>query len=451
MFKSLIKKLEEENLPSNGSAIRDSIRDAGQAMMRQVKDKIEAAASGSSSTAGSAASSRTPSLIDITPDPLPAASPPPEQHLLAELSITKRERDGLLLRNSQLNNLISQMKAELSEERNLRRRLEEEYKRPNEEILVNIMLEKGVQTDPVPEIVVTPADVEQAALDREDRDNLMLRNAELSNSIETLRRQVSEDQAERKEIEEELHHLKSQLLQKETQLRQELAEERQRQKPVQEVISLKDHQEVVQKLEETISDKNKTIKLQLQRITDIKKSIQRGDVPPGTSSSSSANHNNNSSSFHPAAASAAGYFSDNESSRTASPSFRRETHSPPATLDIVTHTSIPGSDPNDHAATTLHVNFEYLRNVVFKFITSSEYESQKQLVKAIATLLQFTEQEEHSVRETLEWRASWFSSLPLVGPNLKPVAAAATPSSGKAVPAAVTHRRKDQRSGPRTS
>ena len=450
MFKSLIKKLEEENLPSNGSTIRDSIRDAGQAVMRQVKDKIEAAASGSSSTAGSAASSRTPSLIDFATDHLPATSPQPDQHLLSELSITKRERDGLLLRNSQLNNLISQMKAELSEERNLRRKLEDEYKHPNNEIVVNIMLERGSQTDAPPDIVVTPADVEQAAEDRVERDSLMLRNAELSNSIEKLKREVSEDMAERKEIEEELQHLKSQLLQKETQLMQELAERQQRQKqqPDQEVVSLKEHQDVVQKLEETISDKNKTIKLQLQRITDIKKSIQRGDVPPGTSSCPSNHNNNASSSFHPASAS--GYFSDNESSRTVSPAFRRESHSPPATLDIASHTSIPGSEPNDHVATTLHVNFEYLRNVVFKFITSSEYESQKQLVKAIATLLQFTEQEEHSVRETLEWRASWYSSLPLVGPNLKPAASA--PSLKSAPPASTHHRMDHHRSAdPRSS
>ena len=220
---------------------------------------------------------------------------------------------------------------------------------------------------------------------------------------------------------------------KEAQLRRELEEERQRQEQLhqqqqspQEVISLKEHQEVVQKLEETISDKNKTIKLQLQRITDIKKSIQRGDVPLG-SSSSSLNHNNNASSSGSAAA-LTGYLSDNDGSRTASPSFRRETHSPPATLDVASHTNMlghaasaaDGGGSSDHASTTLSVNFEYLKNVVFKFITSSEYESQKQLVKAISTLLQFTDQEENSVRETLEWRASWLSSLPLVGPNLKP-------------------------------
>ena len=450
MFKSLIKKLEEENLPTNGTAIRESIRDAGQAVMKQVREKVEAVSSASSS----ATSSRAQSLIDFTADPLPASSPPPDQALVSELGVVKRERDGLLLRNGQLNNLISQMKAELAEERNLRHSLEEEYKRPNEEIPFKVLLEKGVQT----EAVAAAADAASAEEEEEvtaaelsrERDQLLLRNAELSNSIETLKRQLNEDHSERKEIEDELRQLRAQLLAKEAQLLQELEQEKERQRqqaPAQEVISRKEHDEVVQRLEETINEKSKTIRLQLQRISDIKKSIQRGDFPPVPS----LNHNNNASSFHAStAASAAGYFSDNETSRTASPSLRRDTQSPPATLDLASHTNMTPADPgSDHASTTLNVNFEYLKNVVFKFITSSEYESQKQLVKAISTLLQFSEQEEHSVRETLEWRASWLSSLPLVGPNLKPHATSA-PASLKGAPAAASHSKHTRRE-PRNS
>lgn len=217
-------------------------------------------------------------------------------------------------------------------------------------------------------------------------------------------------------------------------------------KPVIETIPLKEHKEVVQKLEDTISEKNKTIKLQLQRITDIKKSIERGDIPVGvcptsssvsssasTASSSLVCNNNNNSSSSPHLPSVGLNVNVNDSAFHSSS--RPGLHSPPALLDVGSSGTLSNSrsgptvDHNDHIATTMDVNFEYLRNVVFKFITSSEPESQKQLVKAIATLLQFDETQEHRIRETLDWRSSWLSSLPLVGSNLKPVGASSNSSS----------------------
>ncbi len=57
------------------------------------------------------------------------------------------------------------------------------------------------------------------------------------------------------------------------------------------------------------------------------------------------------------------------------------------------------------------VNVKYLRNVLFKFLTSPEYEA-RQMTRAVATLLQFTTEEERLLQEHLEWKMSWFKPKP---------------------------------------
>ena len=53
------------------------------------------------------------------------------------------------------------------------------------------------------------------------------------------------------------------------------------------------------------------------------------------------------------------------------------------------------------------INFEYLKNVIFKFLISRDSQS-IHLTKAIATLLEFTPAEEKLLRETMEWKMSWW-------------------------------------------
>lgn len=59
------------------------------------------------------------------------------------------------------------------------------------------------------------------------------------------------------------------------------------------------------------------------------------------------------------------------------------------------------------------VSIKYLRNVIFKFLTSPEDEA-KQMTKAVATLLNFTEEEERLLHEYLDWKTSWFGSKPKI-------------------------------------
>ncbi|RWS24331.1 golgin subfamily A member 1-like protein [Leptotrombidium deliense] len=67
------------------------------------------------------------------------------------------------------------------------------------------------------------------------------------------------------------------------------------------------------------------------------------------------------------------------------------------------------------------ISFQYLKNLVYKFVTSSECEAQ-QLIKALSVLLKFSAEEEQSIKEILDWRMSWYKNLPIVGNGLKPAA-----------------------------
>ena len=60
------------------------------------------------------------------------------------------------------------------------------------------------------------------------------------------------------------------------------------------------------------------------------------------------------------------------------------------------------------------INFNYLRHVVLKFMLSRESEA-LHLIKAVAMLLDFTSDEQKMLRETLEYKMSWFGSRPKLG------------------------------------
>uniref|UniRef100_A0A671LNM8 Golgin subfamily A member 1 n=1 Tax=Sinocyclocheilus anshuiensis TaxID=1608454 RepID=A0A671LNM8_9TELE len=60
---------------------------------------------------------------------------------------------------------------------------------------------------------------------------------------------------------------------------------------------------------------------------------------------------------------------------------------------------------------TREINFEYLKHVVLKFMSSREAEA-FQLIRAISVLLHFTKEEEDMLKQTLEYKMSWFGSKP---------------------------------------
>ncbi|OCT65587.1 golgin subfamily A member 1 isoform X2 [Xenopus laevis] len=57
------------------------------------------------------------------------------------------------------------------------------------------------------------------------------------------------------------------------------------------------------------------------------------------------------------------------------------------------------------------INFEYLKHVVLKFMSAQEAEA-FHLIKALSVLLNFSVEEENLLKETLEYKMSWFGSKP---------------------------------------
>lgn len=80
------------------------------------------------------------------------------------------------------------------------------------------------------------------------------------------------------------------------------------------------------------------------------------------------------------------------------------------------------------------VNFKYLKHVIVKFLTSREVTKKtfpvflqisyflinflifqveaRHLIRAVATLLKLTKEEEKLLHDTLNWKMSWFGSKP---------------------------------------
>lgn len=225
-----------------------------------------------------------------------------------------------------------------------------------------------------------------------------MRNAELSNQVEHFKKRLDEEQSDREELSVELEALKAKSAHVEN--NQRLPS-----------VPTHEHNEIIAKLEESILEKNKTIKLQQQRIADIKKSVMKGDFGLATMSGKADKQGYWSDSCDRAAP-----LSLEASPRVGAKKQHNPPRSPPATLQIDQQTMNGELNRNDQEK----INLQYLKNVIFKYITSTEVEAQRHLIKAISVLLNFTEEEERVVRETLDWRTSWLASLPLLGSNLRP-------------------------------
>uniref|UniRef100_A0A672HLQ0 Golgin subfamily A member 1 n=1 Tax=Salarias fasciatus TaxID=181472 RepID=A0A672HLQ0_SALFA len=130
-----------------------------------------------------------------------------------------------------------------------------------------------------------------------------------------------------------------------------------------------DHiQKVNRELEQQLSDKNRTIKQLQQRLAELKRTLQK-ELPPAP----------------------------------LPPPPPASSPSPPTSNTTVTNTS----DLND----SREINFEYLKHVVLKFMSCREAEA-FQLIRAVSVLLNFTREEEDMLKQTLEYKMSWFGSKP---------------------------------------
>ncbi|CAB1321766.1 unnamed protein product [Coregonus sp. 'balchen'] len=142
-------------------------------------------------------------------------------------------------------------------------------------------------------------------------------------------------------------------------------------------------------LEQQLSDKNKTIKQLQQRLAELKRTLQKElKLKPETELEGKERAQ------------------EGRGERQERPdrTFTEPTPAPaPGPNTTVTNTS----DLND----SREINFEYLKHVVLKFMSSREAEAY-QLIRAVSVLLNFTGEEEDMLKETLEYKMSWFGSKP---------------------------------------
>uniref|UniRef100_A0A4X2LG13 Golgin subfamily A member 1 n=1 Tax=Vombatus ursinus TaxID=29139 RepID=A0A4X2LG13_VOMUR len=132
-------------------------------------------------------------------------------------------------------------------------------------------------------------------------------------------------------------------------------------------------------LEQQIVEKNKTIKQLQQRMLELKKTLQKElKIRP-----------------------------ENDIFEV------REKPNPEVPTASTTVTN--NSDLND----SREINFEYLKHVVLKFMSCRESEA-FHLIKAVSVLLNFSQEEENMLKETLEYKMSWFGSKPSPRGSIRP-------------------------------
>ncbi|XP_025831687.1 golgin subfamily A member 1-like [Agrilus planipennis] len=196
-----------------------------------------------------------------------------------------------------------------------------------------------------------------------EKNAALLRNAEISQQID-----LAKQEARRKGL--ELNELSNKVAQ--------LDAENQKYKELESKNIEQELRNSITRLEEQLIEKNKNIKTLQLRLLDMKKALQQELRAPSKDPFTD--------------------YSDSNSVAILAPS---------QNLTRNYHNSLR-KDEDD-------INFKYLKHVVIKFLTSREYEA-IHLIRAIATLLKFSPEEEKLIQDTLEWKMSWFGkSRPSIG------------------------------------
>ncbi|XP_017131950.1 golgin subfamily A member 1 [Drosophila elegans] len=206
----------------------------------------------------------------------------------------------------------------------------------------------------------------QLEIEREEKMTAILRNAEIAQSEDILRQQLRLERSDATDLQD-----------RNNQLERDISDARQ---ALQQISSTaQDNAQKLTEFEEVqleIVEKNKTIKTLNQRLVDLKKTVQKELRSAQIST-------------------------DSESHPTTNPGHRISSSS----LE-----TFPSGDKGNCIIMD-EVNFQYLKHVIVKFLTSREVEA-RHLVRAVSTLLQLTSEEEKLLHDTLNWKMSWFGMKP---------------------------------------
>ncbi|XP_069842287.1 golgin subfamily A member 1 isoform X1 [Dendropsophus ebraccatus] len=223
---------------------------------------------------------------------------------------------------------------------------------------------------------------EEAALLKGDYDAIVIKMQQLQFDLETYKTRAaqSEESAEKhvRDVSVQLQEQREALLASESQvssLQEEVSTLYERlhgthnQEPNGEVTvgDIAQLQKENREMEQQIAEKNKIIKQLQQRMAELKKTLQK------------------------------------ELRLKPEPEEKLNSADPPVPSLTVTN----NADLND----SREINFEYLKHVVLKFMSAREAEA-FHLIKAVSVLLNFSVEEENLLKETLEYKMSWFGSKP---------------------------------------
>ncbi|XP_069674177.1 golgin subfamily A member 1-like isoform X2 [Periplaneta americana] len=241
------------------------------------------------------------------------------------------------------------------------------------------------------------------SLDRErgEKDETLLRNAQVNQQVELAKQELREQEQESAELHTKIASLERKLSEKDKDIDRIKADSEELSRRIKDLEMVEHDKQVasnmekelrsnISDLEEQLVEKNKNIRVLQQRLGDMKKTLQRELRLPAQSVDSS--NASESDSFSPAA--------------VLTPSSSRHLQQKQHHQAVTNHRMTTDDDDD--------VNFKYLKHVLIKFLTSREYEAQH-LTRAVATLLRFSPEEERLLRETLEWKMSWFGTRPSLG------------------------------------
>ncbi|XP_035739501.1 golgin subfamily A member 1-like isoform X2 [Vespa mandarinia] len=323
------------------------------------------------------------------------------QHLkvaLAEIESLKSEVSRLRRYEDELNNVqetssneTNQLKSELEETmaKLLAATSELTYLRSSNEDVQSNISSLHVEINQLKENLeiekTTTAKLQECIeKERNEKDTALLRSAQFSQDIEIIKQEQRLQEVENHELQNKIENLEVSFKSQNEELEKVitiLKKSKQRITELEEIERSKEKMEGNEKilksslldLEEQLNEKTKTIKVLQQRLTDMKKTLQR------------------------------------------------ELRVPSASLDNDAEPSTAILNPSSsktvtakHANLKDDVNFKYLKHVLIKFLTSREYEA-LHLTKAVATLLHFSPEEERLLQQTLEWKMSWFGTRPNLG------------------------------------
>ncbi|XP_012158955.1 golgin subfamily A member 1 [Ceratitis capitata] len=231
----------------------------------------------------------------------------------------------------------------------------------------------------------------QLESEREEKLTALLRNAEISQSEEILRKELRIERDEANEL-----HEKNEQLSKEMQVKtQEIDLCKNEMEELKTVMYKNDEKlKEIDEMQREMAEKNKTIKILNQRLADLKKTLQK-EFQSAKSFDVDKERNGNCISAKPPSV-----INDVSVSAT----LVNETNT-------CNHCDMGVSTNTSNSIVMDEVNFKYLKHVIVKFLTSREVEA-RHLIRAVATLLKLTKDEEKLLQDTLNWKMSWFGSKP---------------------------------------